>query len=134
MKNVPVWLLPFLLALTLAACGKNYSKYQPINTQAIPRAELGVRLKVVRVDDTLRLFNEFKRDDEKVLLVTKVKDNTPASKAGVLPGDLLLKIDGVSVSGMRESVAVMQRKRPGETVNLDLFRRGAPLTLSATLK
>lgn len=122
-----------LLGLLALACNKPYKEFQPIDSSQLPRPELGLRLKVVRVEDILRMYKDFTSEDEKVLLVSKVKEGMPAEKAGVQVGDLMLRIDAIKVTGMREAIAVMQRKQPGEPFTLDLFRRGSHITLVGTL-
>jgi|GEM_PF-6993964 len=123
-----------LLALLVLSCNKPYKEFQPIDTPNLPRPELGLRVKVVRVEDILRMYKDFVSEDQQVLLVSKVKPGQPAEKAGVQEGDLLLRIDANKVTGMRDALAVMQRKLPGELFTIDIFRRGSNITLSGTLK
>ncbi|MHB0765714.1 S41 family peptidase [Stutzerimonas sp. NM35] len=52
-------------------------------------------------------------------------DDTPASKAGIEAGDLIVKIDGKPTKGMTMIEAVgMMRGKPGSTINLSLVREG----------
>lgn len=51
--------------------------------------------------------------------------DTPAERAGLLSGDLILKIDGESTEGMAIDEAVRRiRGEKGTTVNLSVFREG----------
>lgn len=52
-------------------------------------------------------------------------DDTPASKAGIEAGDLIVKIDGQPTKGlsMMDAIAKM-RGKPGSTISLTLVREG----------
>ncbi|HSW12503.1 MAG TPA: S41 family peptidase [Solimonas sp.] len=53
-------------------------------------------------------------------------DDTPAAKAGIQPGDLIIKIDDVSVKGLSLAEAVdKMRGEPGTKVTLTIGREGA---------
>jgi len=52
-------------------------------------------------------------------------DDTPASKAGIQPGDLIVKIDGQPTKGLSLMEAVdKMRGKAGSTINLTLVREG----------
>lgn len=52
-------------------------------------------------------------------------DDTPASKAGIEAGDLIVKIDGKPTKGLSMIEAVgMMRGKPGSDINLSLVREG----------
>ncbi len=58
-------------------------------------------------------------------------DDTPASKAGIEAGDLIVKIDGKPTKGMSMMEAVgMMRGKPGSDISLSLVREGGkPFTV-----
>jgi carboxyl-terminal processing protease len=60
-------------------------------------------------------------------------DDTPAQKAGVQAGDVIIKLDGKPVKGMslEEAVALM-RGKPGSPITLTIVResQGAPIKIS----
>lgn len=73
------------------------------------------------------------KDPEHLIVLRTIK-NTPAARAGILPGDTILKIDNTDVSGMSQSDAVMRmRGEPGTEVNLDIYRENSKSTLSIDL-
>ncbi|HVB59053.1 MAG TPA: PDZ domain-containing protein [Candidatus Acidoferrales bacterium] len=59
----------------------------------------------------------------------------PAANAGILPGDVILSVDGTSVKGVGASEALksIAGKKEGETVNLAFVRNGATKTTSVTV-
>ena len=61
-------------------------------------------------------------------------DDTPASKAGIEAGDLIVKIDGNPTKGMSMMDAVgMMRGKPGSDISLALVREGGkPFTVKLT--
>jgi len=62
-------------------------------------------------------------------------DDTPAAKAGVLAGDLIIKLDSTPVKGLTLNEAVgMMRGKPGTPIILTIIREGEsqPLELTVT--
>lgn len=79
-------------------------------------------------DDTRGEFEgigvHIRLDDDKNIVVFQPLADSPAAKAGVLAGDIIAKIDGVSTAGMALEEASKRIKGPrGEEVRLTLFRR-----------
>ncbi|OFC35296.1 S41 family peptidase [Acidithiobacillus caldus] len=73
--------------------------------------------------------------DHGVLRVIAPIDGTPAAKAGIRSGDLIVKIDGKAVQGLGLSAAVdRMRGKVGTTVELTLLRPHAakPMTVKLT--
>jgi carboxyl-terminal processing protease len=62
-------------------------------------------------------------------------DDTPAAKAGIKPGDLIVKIDDAPVQGMTINDAVNKmRGDPGTTVKIVVVRENTPQPLTFALK
>ncbi len=62
-------------------------------------------------------------------------DDTPAQRAGIQAGDLIVRIDGKPVKGMSLSDAVeLMRGEPGSGIELTLTRDGAPKPLKLSLE
>jgi S1-C subfamily serine protease len=66
------------------------------------------------------------------VIVTGVVDGGPADRAGVTRGDLVLSLDGVTVSNLRELYSALWRKPPGETVGLQILRDSAIRVVEVT--
>ncbi len=62
-------------------------------------------------------------------------DDTPAQRAGVLAGDLIIRLDDQPIKGMSldEAVALM-RGKPGTTLKLTIMRDGTDKPLQITVK
>lgn len=63
------------------------------------------------------------------VLVTEVNSG-PAREAGVRPGDLVMKINNVAITGVKQFREVIQQLEPGSVVPLLVQRRGGPLFLA----
>jgi putative serine protease PepD len=66
-------------------------------------------------------------------LVQDVAPGSPAAKAGLQPGDLVVAIDGQSVADYGELGARIRGHRPGDKVTLKVVRDGNETTITATL-
>ncbi|HEX3919402.1 MAG TPA: S41 family peptidase [Caulobacteraceae bacterium] len=65
---------------------------------------------------------EIQSEDGAVKVISPI-DGTPASKAGIQPGDYILAVDGENILGMSVNDAVRQmRGKPGEAVTLTIGR------------
>jgi carboxyl-terminal processing protease len=72
---------------------------------------------------------------EKTLAVMSPLPKTPAERAGIKAGDLILKINDKDTSGISLNEAVEQiRGKVGSEVTLELFREGEKETFEKTLK
>lgn len=66
-------------------------------------------------------------------VVTVVVSDTPAGRAGLRAGDVVLGIDGRSIRSEADIAAALALKRPGDLVRMDIRRGGQRMTLEATL-
>ena len=66
-------------------------------------------------------------------LIQRVYEDTPAGEAGLLAGDLITAVDGVSTAGLNtEEVADLLRGEPGTRVRVTYLREGERHTVSLT--
>ena len=72
--------------------------------------------------------------DPKKLVVMRPIKNSPASKSGILSGDVISKINDLDTSGMEQDKAVaLMRGDPGTKVNLALYRDSTKKTFTVSL-
>jgi carboxyl-terminal processing protease len=72
-------------------------------------------------------------EDGLVRVVSPI-DDTPASRAGLRPGDLIIRLDETPVKGMTLNDAVRRmRGRPNTQITLTIVRRGEPKPIVVTL-
>jgi serine protease Do len=61
------------------------------------------------------------------------ESKTPAAKAGLKNGDLIIKVDGLPFNGRANLTEIVQSKKPGEKIEFGIVRDGKELILTATL-
>ena len=61
-------------------------------------------------------------------LVTQVVEDSPASKAGVEHGDVVLSVDGRKVKETRDLIEYVSAQGPGKKVDLEILRDGKKMT------
>ena len=71
--------------------------------------------------------------DEYGVEITRVEDESPAAKAGLKVGDVVLEFNGQRVEGTEQFVRVVRETPPGRTVKLLVSRNGGSMTLPATI-
>jgi S1-C subfamily serine protease len=57
-------------------------------------------------------------------LLMQIEPDTPASKAGLLPGDVVIKLDGIAVNGVDDLIRALDRDRIDRTVEMEVLRMG----------
>ena len=67
------------------------------------------------------------------LSVDQVSPESPADLAGLKLYDVLLKLDEQILVNSAQLKALVRMKNPGDQVNLEILRKGRPITLTATL-
>src|SRR5262249_39709051 len=76
---------------------------------------------------------EVTTENDLVTVVSPI-DDTPAAKAGMLAGDIIMQVDGKPIKGLPlESVVDKLRGPPGSTVTLSIQRANEPKPIVVTL-
>ena len=92
----------------------------------------GSRLGIGVQDVTPDRAKALKLKEERGAEVTMIMDNSPALKAGLKPGDVILDFNGKPVQGMAHLQHLVGETPPGTEVKLGVWRNGQSLTLLAT--
>jgi serine protease Do len=66
-------------------------------------------------------------------LVNAVEANSPAAKAGLEPGDVILKFDGRDIERSVDLPRIVGNTKPGNRSSMTVFRRGTQRDLSITV-
>lgn len=66
-------------------------------------------------------------------VINDVTPGSPADRAGLRPGDVVIAADGSPVDGQPAFVAAIRDKSPGDTIDIQVLRDGQRITLTATL-
>ncbi len=95
----------------------------------VVRGWLGVQIIPLSED----LAKTYRRRDAKGAAITDVTDGSPAEKAGLKPGDVVIGVDGRTVDDNNDLSRYIASKAPGDTVRLQVVRDGEERPVSVTL-
>lgn len=102
---------------------------QLITTGRVVRAWLGVYIQ----DLTPEMAEKFGLPEAKGALVADISKGSPAEKAGLRRGDIILKVDGKEIPTVSDLQREIRSRRPGDRVRLEVWRDGGRIILEATL-
>ncbi len=97
-----------------------------IEKGSVERSYLGVAVRTLDYDLAKQLNTKLGAG----VVIASVKDGTPAAKAGLNAGDLLLSVDGVSPTSGIHLQSIVERLTPGKSYPLEIQRDGNRQTLS----
>lgn len=66
-------------------------------------------------------------------VIANVEDGSPAAKAGIKEGDVVVAINGRPIAGRTGMIAAVRDAQPGDEITIKVERGGKTVTLSATL-
>lgn len=95
----------------------------------VTRGMLGVQVQVV----TPELAKSFGLPEAKGALVAEVNPGTPADKAGIKRGDIIIDYNGTPIKHMNELPRLVAATQPGAKVTVTVLREGKEKTFSLTV-
>jgi serine protease DegS len=72
-------------------------------------------------------------DSVRGMLVESVDEGGAAMRAGILPGDVITRVQGTKVVDGGNIMAEVRNKKPGDTIEVEVYRNGQTLSLPTTL-
>jgi S1-C subfamily serine protease len=57
-------------------------------------------------------------------LLAQIEPDGPAAKAGLLPGDVVIKLDGIGIHGVDDLIRALDRDRIDRTLDMEVLRLG----------
>jgi S1-C subfamily serine protease len=111
------------------------------SSQAVSSAEQLIRQGFVRypllgitgTDVSEEVAAAFGLPDRRGAVIESVQDGSGADAAGLLPGDVIVSVDGAELTSMSQLVAEVRRRAPGDVVRFGIVRDGARLDVDVTL-
>ncbi len=99
----------------------------------VQRALLGISY--ADIETELTQGREVDTDEKEGLLISEVREESGAEKAGLRAGDVIVSIDGKDVTDGRTSKLqeIIARKTPGDKVTVEYKRKGRTRTANVTL-
>jgi len=131
MRFVRVATLVACLAMLGIASAQEFSFAAPQVRVATPftGSYLGVAVADVNPDRVKAL----KLKEERGVEITRVEDDSPAAKAGLKTGDVVLEYNGQRVEGTEQFVRMVRETPEGRQARLVVSRDGSTQTLTATI-
>jgi len=102
---------------------------QLMKTGKVTRGRIGVGIQNVTKD----LADSLGLGKAQGAAVSNVEEGSPAAKAGLEVGDVILKIDGRAVEGSADLSRTIRAVKPGSRVNLSVWRGGKPRDIVVTV-
>lgn len=103
---------------------------QIIEHGKVERGYLGIHPQ----DISAGMAKEFGRSEGGGVLVGQVEPGTPAAKAGLKRGDIILQINGKDVNGAEDLSTLIGSFEPGAPIQLKVWRDGKTLEVPLTLE
>lgn len=74
-------------------------------------------------------------DDVRGVLISRISQGGPAQGSDLTEGDIIIAIDGISISGIDELIAYLaENTRPNDIINVTILRDGSEQNISVTLQ
>ncbi len=130
MKNVlyiATWALPF------AALGQAPPPLPPAPPARVLVAPAGSYLGIGIQEITAERAKALKLPDVAGVEITHVGQDSPADKAGLKAGDVVLQYSGTRVEGIEQFSRLVRETPVGRDEKLDIFRNGAPQTVTVKI-
>lgn len=109
--------LSFAIPIELALQVKD----QILQAGKVTRGRIGIAVQ----DMNQALAQSFSLKQATGALVSSVEAGSPAEKAGVKPGDVILELDGAAIQSAADLPPLIAALKPGDQANLALWRDGA---------
>jgi serine protease Do len=100
-----------------------------IKTGIFARPWLGI----VGLSTTEELARYYDLPLDEGVLVTKVADDSPAEHAGIVAGDMILRLDRGAIYSIEDLLSEIHNRKIGDKVRITVYRRGREQTFEATL-
>ncbi|MGB7480863.1 MAG: Do family serine endopeptidase, partial [Burkholderiaceae bacterium] len=113
--------IPINVAMSVSA--------QLVHGGKVTRGRLGVGIQEVNQ----ALADSFGLKQLQGALVSSVEPDGPAARAGLQPGDVILRLQGKEVTRSSDLPAQVAALKPGTVATLDVIRDGKPKTLAVTI-
>ena len=123
----------FIQSLTLYICSSIAFLSNSYASQNTPHLEKVTFLGVSASTLPERMSEQLNLPSGIHLSIDQVSPESPADLAGLELYDVLLKLDDQILVNSAQLKALVRMKNPGDQVNLEILRKGSPITLSATL-
>lgn len=82
---------------------------------------------------SLGIMPDYGEPPDPGLVISGVREGSPAEKAGLKAGDLIVKVAGKTIANIYDYMNTLAERKPGDTIEIVVKRSGQLVTVSATL-
>ena len=97
--------------------------------QPVQHTYLGIRYGAV----TTQVAQQYGLAVDHGLYVVDVSSGSPAAAAGLMPGDVIVQVDGQSMYQVEDLLTLLRQHTAGDTISVTIVRNGKQQTLNVTL-
>jgi S1-C subfamily serine protease len=112
------------ICFAVAANTANFVLGELVRHARVRRAFIGISAQQTAIPRRLRHAAAIAQ--ETGVMIAELEPKSPASQAGLLSGDIILALDGVSVTGADDLIRLLAGDKIGRTVEIDVLRLGKP--------
>ena len=102
---------------------------QLVKNGKVTRGRLGVMIQ----DVNQQLAEAFNMDKPHGALISKVQKDSPAEKAGLQDGDVILTVDGKQIENSAEVSRAITAHKPGSKASLGILRQGKTMDVTVAI-
>jgi len=89
-------------------------------------------MRIQSIDE--QIADYYKLDEARGVIITQILPDSPAKKAGLKVGDIILQVDKYRINDDQTIVGVFEEFRKGQTVSLHILRDDKPITVQMKLE
>jgi len=89
-------------------------------------------MRIQSIDE--QIADYYKLDEARGVIITQILPDSPAKKAGLKVGDIILQVDKYRINDDQTIVGVFEEFRKGQTVSLHILRDDKPITVKMKLE
>lgn len=89
-------------------------------------------MRIQSIDE--QIANYYNLDEARGVIITQILPDSPAKKAGLKVGDIILQVDKYRINDDQTIVGVFEEFRKGQTVSLHILRDDKPITVQMKLE
>jgi serine protease Do len=94
--------------------------------------DFDIGLRIQSIDEGIASY--YNLNTNRGVIITHVVQDTPASRAGLKVGDIILEIDGYKINNDKVLMGVFQEFRTGQTISIKLVRDNQEITRNMKLE
>jgi S1-C subfamily serine protease len=118
------------ICFAVAANTANYVLGELVRHGRVRRAFIGVAAQQTAIPRRLQHAAGLAQDN--AVMVAGTEPNSPAQRAGLLSGDIILALDGVMITGADDLIRNLAGDKIDRAIAVDVLRLGKPRTLTLT--